>query len=131
MIIPNAKNIPLNALQGTVPDVSGALMDRFQQMTFGQIGKVINQIFQVQETVTNFSFLGNWQAAQPTNLEIMARGERSWTYWTVHTLSVLPLQTDDVITYLGTQYRVMSKTDFTLNGFVEYRFISDYSGSGP
>lgn len=118
-------------MQGTVPDLSGALTDRYQQMTFGKVGKVINGIFQVAEVATNFLFMGNISPAKPTDLEIQSQGQRKWHWWEVNTTSALPLEVDDIVIYLGKQFRVMSKLDYTLYGFINYRLINDYSQVGP
>ena len=53
----NAKDIPLNQGTGTVPNVSGAMRNWFQTMTFEQVTKsVVN--FKVVETKVSIDFMG-------------------------------------------------------------------------
>jgi hypothetical protein len=127
----NANSVPLNQNSGTMPDVSGALQNWFQPMQFTQVAKVVNSVFQLSETPTTYAFMGVWQPAQPSNLEIKLQGQRKWKWFTVHASPGIPLSPDDVVNYLGVQYRVMSMNDYTLNGYIEYRLINDYTGSGP
>jgi len=131
MPIQNAKDIPLANNTGTLPNMGDAILNWFQKMTFEQVAKVVNGLFQVSETATSFSFMGVWQSAQPTQLEMQAQGQRKWNWWTCHSQPNVPLNVDDVITYLGIQYRVMSKIDHTLYGYIEYRLINDYTGVSP
>ena len=127
----NASNRPLPNNSGTLPEVDETLANWFQSMTFEQVGKIVNNVFQVVETPTTFSFLGVWQPSQPSELEMRAQGQRKWQWFSVHSWPGVPLEPDDVINYLGVQYRVMSMNDYTLYGFIEYRLINDYSGAGP
>ncbi len=123
--IANGCNVPLNTLAGTTPDVSGALMDWFQPMQFSQLVKtVVNfQNFEVP-TVTNTRGV-MWPAKQ--NLIMDAAGQRSWIDKELFCLPDVVLNVDDIIVYLDVQYRVLSKVDYTLNGYVFYRLTQDYT----
>jgi hypothetical protein len=126
----SAKNIPLSAMAGTMPDLSDALLDWFAPMTFSTVVKTVVN-FQVQEVATPINFLGVWQPLSPQKLLLKPEGQRAWLWFTVHAQPGLELVPDEVITYLGTQYRVMQKLDWKLDGYVEYHLVNNYVGSGP
>lgn len=128
--IRNAKDTPLNAQQGTIPDVGGALRNWFQYSVFGVVTKTTVN-FQVVETVVDTPFRGVVQPMTGRQLMIKPEGERSWNWITVHSDPVLDLKTDSIIIYLGTQFRVMAKKDFEIYGYVYYELVSDWTGSGP
>lgn len=130
MKIGNAKDIKLNQNSGTMPDVSDALLDWFQKMTFTTVVKTIVD-FQVVETPTDVDFIGVWQPFGPRQLQMLPEGERQWKWFTCHSQIQLPLTPDQVITYLDTQYRVKDVLDYSLNGYYEYHLVEDYEGSGP
>lgn len=126
----NANTIPLNQNSGTVPDVSDAMLDWFQPLTFTSIVKTVVN-FQVVETPTNVSFLGVWQPFTARQLLLKPEGQRAWSWFTCHAQPELVLKADEVVTYLGVQYRVKEQTDYRLYGYVEYHLIQDYTGAGP
>jgi hypothetical protein len=126
----NAKDRPLNALSGTVPNVSGALRDYFQAMTFGLVSKdVVGG--DVVETKSDVTFQGVIQPLSGQRLLMKPEGQRKWTWWLLHSDITLDLGIDEVVTYLGTQYRVMAKKNFDLYGYREWELINDYTGAGP
>lgn len=126
----NASSRLLNQLSGTLPDVSGAMLDYFQEMVFTTVVKSIVN-FQVVEVGTSITFQGLWQPFQSKDLQIKPEGQRTWQYSRVYAQINLALPPDSVITYLGTQYRVISTSDFSQHGFYEYFLVQDYSGLGP
>ena len=128
--ISNASNTPLNQNCGTLPDVSGALFSWFQPLTFTSIVKTVVG-YQVVETPTNVTFQGVWQPFTAQQLSMKPEGQRQWKWFTVHAQPGLELIPDEVITYLGTQYRIKDKLDYILYGYVEYHLVEDYTGAGP
>src|SRR4051812_15840282 len=126
----NASSRLLTENSGTLPDVSGGFLDYFQPMTFEQITKTVVG-FQVQETTTPVSCYGLWQPMGARRLAMMPIGQRKWNHFTLHTQLPVPLQPDDVIVYLGHQYRCLGQTDYSLYGYYYYEFNDDFSGSGP
>lgn len=126
----NAKNTPLNANSGTVPNVSGALLNWFQKMVFGLVTKTI-QDFQVIETVVQINFMGVIQPLSGRQLMMKPEGQRQWNWIWVHSDISLNLKIDDVIIYLETQYRVMTKKDYNIYGYIEWTLVNDYTNSGP
>jgi len=130
MIISNAKDRPLFAAAGTVPDVSGAMTDYFQPMTFIRVLKEVLG-FQAVETPTPIHFQGVIQPFTERQLFLKPEGQRAWTWLWLHADPVLTLEVDEVVTYNGIQTRVMSRKDYGLYGYVEYHLVQDWQGAGP
>lgn len=128
--IGNAANRPIDIVNGTVPDVSGAMTDWFQPMTFTRVIKS-TVAFQDVENPVSITFQGVIQPLNKRQLMLKPEGERAWTWFTLHAEPQLTLQVDDVVDYLGKQTRVMARANFVLYGFVEYELVQDWTGSGP
>lgn len=130
-MIPAAKDKPFNQINFSgVPNMSGTLSGWFQPLTINVITKVIEN-FEVHETTTDVTFRGVWQPFSPKQLEMKPEGQRSWSWYMVHTQTDLKLKNDDVIKYRGHQYRVMANNNYNEYGFYEYHIIRDYEGAGP
>lgn len=130
MIIHNGSSTPLNANTGTLPDVSDAMLNYFQPMTFGVVTKTVVN-FQAVETMVDVSFQGVWQPLTERQLYLKPEGERAWSWYWLHAEPALILDTDQVVVYLGVQYRVMTNKDYRLYGYVEYHLVQDWTGAGP
>lgn len=130
MKIHNAKCTPLNERCGTVVDVSGALMDTFQPMVFQTTTKTVIG-FQILETPTTYCFQGNWQILSAAEIVQKPEGQRNWAWFAVFAQPSLILVIDQIINYLGVQYRVMRISDWRINGYIKYELIEDYTGIGP
>ncbi len=128
--IRNAANYPIFSNAGTTPDVSGALRDYFQPMTFDKLIKAVAG-FQNLETSVPINFRGILQPFSARQLFLKAEGQRAWTWFTLHAEPVLTLQVDDVVVWQGKQTRVMARKDYALYGFVEYELVQDWTGAGP
>jgi hypothetical protein len=128
--IANGANRPLFDKSGTVPDLSGALQDYFQNMTFDQITKTTKD-FQVVETTTPVNFRGVIMPLSDRQLFLKPEGQRAWTWFLLYSDPVLQLNVDDVVLWKGVQTRVMALKDWGLNGYIEYHLVQDWTGSGP
>lgn len=128
--ISNGKNVALNQNSGTVPNLSGALLQWFQPMVFTRVVKTTIG-GEIVEAGTPVNFSGVIQPLSNRDLMIKPEGERAWTWNMVHADTSLQLQVDDVIVYLGVQYRVMARRDFSIYGYMYYELIQDWTGSGP
>lgn len=126
----NAKDVPLNQNSGTVPNMSDTIAGYLQAMTFDVLTKTVVD-YQNVETTTPVDFQGTFQPFSDRQLLLKPEGQRSWSWFMVHSQIALPLKNDDVVKYLGIQYRVMSQKQYPLYGFYEYHIINDYTGSGP
>lgn len=128
--IVNAKNTPLNQNSGTVPDVGGALLQWFQPMIFEPIVKSVEG-FELDELGDPISFRGVIQPLSNRDLLIKPEGQRAWTWLMLHSDISLRLNVDDVVRWLGIQYRVMARKDYSIYGYMTYELVQDYTGSGP
>lgn len=130
MIISNGRDRPLNANSGTVPDVSGAMLDYFQPMTFGVVTKTVEN-FQVVETMAEVTFQGVWQPQSARQISYKPEGQRAWEWVMLHAEPSLVLEPDQVVIYLGRQFRVKAQSDYRLYGYIQYELVNDYTGAGP
>lgn len=130
MIFSNGSSRPLNTNSGTVPDVSEVLLDWFQKMTFDVVVKTVSG-FELVETTTPVEFQGVIQPLSGSQLMIKPEGQRAWNWMLVHADPSLSLDVDDVVLYLGTQYRVYQTKSYDIYGYREYQLAEDYTGSGP
>lgn len=127
MIWQNAKNVPLSANPGTLPNVAEALFSWFQPLFFTYMDKkTVN--FQLVETPTIFNFQGVRQPFSPQQLKMKPEGQRQWKWETVHAYPTLVLAPDDIITFANVNYRVMEKLDWKEYGYVEYHIVQDFEG---
>lgn len=124
----NGSDTLLSANSGTVPNVSGALENWFQPMTFSKVTKATVN-YKVEEVFSVIDFLG---VVDPGTQPLLIRpdGQRVWQDFTCYTQIGVPLNPDDVILYQGVQYRVKAKRDYTLYGYISYELGQDYTGSG-
>lgn len=126
----NASSIPLTRKRGTIPDVSGSLMDWFQLMQFQQVIKQ-NIGYQVVEDALPTNFWGMIQPLIPRKLYMKPEGQRAWSWYLVHAEPALVLKVDDVIVLNGVMTRVMSRRNNENFGYVEYEMVQDWIGSDP
>lgn len=122
----NASSMLLNQNSGTLPQMSTALLDWFQLMTFIRVSKTLDA-FSVKETYTDVDFMGVWQPFKPRDLEMRAEGQRQWDWYMVHALPTLVLIADEIVIYQNARYRVMGQIDYKIYGFIEYHLIRDYT----
>lgn len=126
----NAGATLFNVSSGALPDVSGALLDWLQPISIINVGKNIDG-YQLVESGTLIQFQGVVQPLDKRRLEQKDIGERNWNSWVVHTLTGIPLEVDDTISYRGKQHRVTAVQDCSSYGYYSYECIEDYTGSGP
>ena len=125
MPIKNGSNTLLNNNPGTLPDVSGAMKNWFQKMTFIRIVKSIVN-FRVKEVETEIVFQGVMQPFTKQQLQMKPEGQRSWKWYSLHAETELVLDNDEKVLYLGDDYRVMNKGDYRQYGYVDYELVKDY-----
>ena len=126
-MIMNGKDFKIGA-QNNLPDVSDALLDWFQNMTFDLISKAITD-YDLTETATTISTKGVRQPFSAQQLSIKPEGQRAWKWETLHCLPNVKLNPDDVVVFNGVRYRVMEKLDYSEYGYLEYHIIQDYTAA--
>lgn len=126
-MIMNGKDFKIGA-QSNLPDVSDALLDWFQNMTFDLITKTITD-YDLTETATTVSTKGVRQPFSAQQLSIKPEGQRAWKWETLHCLPNVKLNPDDIVVFNGVRYRVMEKLDYSEYGYLEYHIIQDYTAA--
>lgn len=123
-MIKNGKDKGLS-LSNRLPNVTSAMCDWFQNVTFIRIVKqIIN--FEVTEVEEPFNFRGVVQVAASQTLQKYPEGQRQWLHYTVHAEPSLILDPDERVIYQGVQYRVGQKRDYKEYGYVEYDLLQDF-----
>lgn len=71
------------------------------------------------------NFAGVWQPLKLENLMSKSEGQRAWEWYWLHSRD-LELKIADRVEFRGSEYKVMSKKDYSLNGYIEYELVKDY-----
>lgn len=128
-------NVPANstlaANPGNLPDMNDAMRGRYQLLEFAVITKTIMPGGVLTETTIPISFYGTVAPHVPTPLDIAQHGQRAWSIKDVSADVTVQLTNDNVVFYLGKQYRVQAYSDYTVFGYQNFQLILDYTGSGP
>lgn len=108
-----------------VPNMRGTLNNWMQALA---LTKVIKQSinFDIKESYVPLSTRGMIQPFGAEELSLKPDGQRDWTWQMLHTTIDLVLKPDDVVIIKEVRYRVMSKTDCSQYGYVQYHLIQDY-----
>lgn len=128
-MIANACNVSVSDAALPMPSVRETIMGWFRPLT---LSKVIQRTvdFETVETEIPIKTQGTVQPFSPSMLQLKPEGTRSWEWLQIHATPDLQLETEDVIRYKGTQYRVMFSNGYEENGFVEYHVVNDYQAKG-
>ncbi len=126
-VIQNGSNTPLSSNPGTLPDMSSALLNWFQTMTFIRIVTTVVG-FQAKRVKTPVVFQGVIQAYTDRQLALLPEGERSWTWLWLHAEPALTLNTGEEVEYDGIPTRIMGRKDYTKYGYVEYKLCQNWTG---
>lgn len=124
MVIENKKNQPLTKQTGTLPDVSGGMLDWFQPLTFILVKKNVVG-FQDAQVLTPVDFQGVVQFLTE-DLSIKEEGQRAWRKISIHANTALSLEVDEIVEYINVRYRVLSMNDFSNYGYFYYTLVEDW-----
>lgn len=80
-------------------------------------------------TKKTYQFKGVIQPLSDEKLQFKPEGQRSWTYYWVHTNSKLNFQTADKIIYKNERYKITAIKNYELYGYKELEIIKDYESS--
>ena len=70
------------------------------------------------------------QPLRDEQLSLLPEGQRSWEWIWIHAVAgSLNLETADKVIFQNKTYKVTSKKDYSLNGYVEYQLVRDYTDS--
>ena len=110
---------------GGLPNVSSALVGWFLPISLIKITKkTVN--FKIVEEEVELETRGVWQPMSARQLSILPEGQRSWSWFTLHTLPDLNVNMDEIIAREGFRYRVMQKLSYPEYGYYEYHLCLDY-----
>lgn len=128
MAITNASSIEdIRNVAMDFPRMDTAMNGWMQNITLGIITTFIDpETGKVQENIRWINTSGVLQPYTDEDLKILPEGDRSWIWQKLHALPALVLSTNDKIVLPDGKYRVMSKRDYTLYGYVEYSLQGDY-----
>lgn len=122
----NGKDATLSQASSFLPDVSGAVSMILQPVRIGVVST--NIVNGYPEDITNWI---NTQAVkQPFNEEqllIRPEGERSWQWYSIHSLPDLQLNTGDKIIFNDMTFKVMARINAVEYGYLEYHVIEYYT----
>ena len=91
------------------------------------VQKVIEGDLSTQEV--KIEFRGVVQPLRDEQLSLLPEGQRSWEWLWIHAVAgTLNLETGDKIKFQGKTYKITSKKDYSLNGYIEYQMVRDYNG---
>lgn len=123
-MIGNAKNKKLGQTNPGLPDVSSAMEGFFVPMVFIKVVKTVVD-FVVEETEQEIEFRGVWQVMGERELKLLPEGERSNSWYTVHSDRDLKLGLDEIIKYQGVKYRIMKNVPHEIYGYREYKLKTE------
>ena len=90
------------------------------------VQKVIEGDLSTQEV--KIDFRGVVQPLRDEQLSLLPEGQRSWEWLWIHAVAgTLNLETGDKIKFQGKTYKITSKKDYSLNGYIEYQMVRDYN----
>jgi hypothetical protein len=108
-----------------LPNMSETIKTWFQDLTFKRITKSIVN-FQAVETTTTITTKGVRQPFTAQQLKVKPEGQRAWRWETLHCLSDVVLNPDDIVEFNSIRYRVIEKKDYTEYGYIEYEIVQDF-----
>lgn len=109
-----------------MPDMAGTLTGWEVPLTLIRITQDVIE-GELSTSETQISFMGVWQPLRNEQLELKPEGQRSWEWIWIHAKSSsLNLETGDKVIFQDRRYKIETKKDYGLNGFVEYELCRDY-----
>lgn len=97
-----------------------------------ELVKVVQSVIEgdLSTQYINVQFKGVVQPLRDEQLALKPDGQRSWEWIWIHAVAgSLNLETADKVIFQNKTYKVTSKKDYSLNGYVEYQLVRDYTDS--
>ena len=97
-----------------------------------ELVKVVQSVIEgdLSTQYINVQFKGVVQPLRDEQLSLLPEGQRSWEWIWIHAVAgSLILETADKVIFQNKTYKVTSKKDYSLNGYVEYQLVRDYTDS--
>ena len=95
-----------------------------------ELVKVVQSIIEgdLSTQEIKIDFRGVVQPLRDEQLSLLPEGQRSWEWLWIHAVAgTLNLETGDKIKFQGKTYKITSKKDYSLNGYIEYQMVRDYN----
>lgn len=119
---------PLNQLSG-MPQMSAAFEGWMIPITLQKIMQEVIDGF-VQDETIDITFNGTVQPLSPDAIKLKPEGQRSWEWLQIHCFSgAQNLVTNDRVLYNGKPFKIMAVLDYSLNNYIEYHLVKDYTGT--
>lgn len=125
MII-NASDRPFSQTVLSVPNMSSALDNWFQQLKMSIVTKTIVNFILVESLVEQ-TIMAVRQPLSARQLLIKPEGQRGWNWETLHVQGFNHnFDLDSVVIFNNIRYRVMQKNEWQEYGYVEYHIVQDF-----
>ena len=99
----------------------------FSQVTIIVITQAVVDGFTI-DTETATSFKGTIQPLSPNQLMFKPEGQREFEWLQIHCIAgELNLSPNDRITYNDKNFKIMAQKDYSLNNYIEYHAIADFT----
>ena len=125
MSLINAMDKPLFEASSNLPDVSAAVMGLLYPVIFEKIQTTLVD-GRAQKVPIKIKTQASVQPFTAQMLKIKPEGQRNWSWFTIHALEDLILENNDRIKIDGVRYKIMEKSNWVRNHYVEYNAILDY-----
>ena len=124
------RNIKINQMNGLLPDVSDVLNGWEIPITANYVTQSVVDGIVTDVAIKKF-IKGILQPLKPEDIALKDEGQRSWDWYQVHVRESVygALQTTQILTVNGFDYKIMAKKNFALNGYREYHAILNYQES--
>ena len=122
----SARNIKLNNINGSLPNMSDTIVGWFLNITFKSVKRVLEGADWIEEEPTIVHTQGVIQPPSDEDLKILPEGTWAWQWLMLHCLPNVTLAPNDFVIYDDVQYTVMSKKDYSKYGYVQYVLLESY-----
>ena len=124
--IPRNRTLSQLKQSSGMPNMANTLSGWEVPITFVKIIQTVQEGDLVTEQIP-IKFMGVWQPLKDEALELKPEGQRSWEWYWLHVRSgSVELETADKILFLGKRFKIITRKDYSLNGFIEYEICRDY-----
>lgn len=125
-MIQSARNITLNNINNSLPNMSSTIQGWFLNITFDYIERVKDGADWIETEPKKIKTKGVVQPPKDEELRILPEGTWSWDWLMLHCLPDTPISTNNYIIYDGVKYKVMAKKDFTKYGYIRYMLLEAF-----
>lgn len=129
-MIQNGKNLKLNNINSSLPNMSNTITGWFLNITLEVVERVMDGADFIEKTTQIINTKGVVQPLSDEQLKIMPEGTRSWEWLMLHCLPNVDLKTNQFIKYDGVKYKIMGRKDYNKYGYIQYNLLEAYRTNG-